>query len=229
MKKILIFIGVFIALLVGSCSNDYTSDNDNEEVSSSANHAPTTTTTTIKAEFLKSVNNKAVGNFTDVHFEVENYVNNTLLSGRIECAETEQRINCETKTDLKSLKPGIYRFLVKTKNGILGTDLFEIMPGIIPVVVTIDNESTGFYLISLITKATGIREDELYRRIRVLLGADPSKDYDLEPTLYDLFMYYQGSENARQALNKMIAAIQASQPLQNIHGNGVASTLKPLY
>lgn len=57
------------------------------------------------------------------------------------------------------------------------------------------------------------------------MAADRSKGYDFEPTLYDLFMYYQGGENALQALNKMIA----SQQLQNIHGNGVASTLKQLY
>lgn len=229
MKKIfLILAGVSLAILIGSCSNSQ-NDNHDDEAVDSANYASTTTTTTIKAEFLKSANNKAVGNFTDVHFEVENYVNNILLSGGIECNEIEQRIGCETKTDLKSLKPGIYRLLIKTRNGMLGTDLFEIMPGIIPVVVTIDNESTGFYLISLIAKATGIREDELYRRVRVLLDADPSKEYDLEPTLYDLFMYYQGNENTQQALNKMIAAIQDNKPLQNIHGNGIASTLKPLY
>lgn len=226
MKKTLMLAAFGITLLIAACSNHQDEQQDN---TSSVNYGTATTTTTIKAEFLKSANNKTAGNFTDIHFVVENYVDNILLQGPIECDANEQQIICEAKTDLRSLKPGIYRLLLKSKSGILGTDLFEIMPGVIPVVVTIDNESTGFYLISLITKATAIREDELYKRVRIILGGNPNQEYDLEPTLYDLFMYYKGYENTQQALKKMIAAIQADKPLANVHADGVAGALKPLY
>lgn len=230
MKKFILttLMCVFLNLMLGSCSNRESNDG-NVNQDDAIQPLVTTTMTTIKAEFLKSVNNKAVGNFTKVHFEVENYVEHTLLSGSIECNASDKLISCEAKTDLRDLKPGIYRLLLKTQHGLLGSDLFEIIPSIIPVVVTIDNESTGFYLISLITKATGIREDEIYKRVRYILGGNPNQEYDLEPTLYDLFMYYKGNENASNAVNQLSKAIQANQPLRGLHTDVVSQTLKPLY
>ena len=103
------------------------------------------------------------------------------------------------------------------------------MPGIVPIVVTIDNESTGFYLISLITKMSGMREDEIYIRVRNILGGKSGEEYDLEPTLYDLLIYYKGDENFNDALNKLVAAIKADKLLVGAHADGVNQALKPLF
>lgn len=230
MRKLILTLFIVVGFLTSlfSCSNNESTEDT--EVSSDVPKILEVKATTIQAQFIKSANNKAIGDFTKVYFEVENYSEHTLLTGPINCTATDKLINCETKTDLTSLQPGIYRLLLNTKNdGLLGSDLFEIMPGVIPVVVTIDNESTGFYLISLITKKSGIREDEIYARVRNILGGKPNEQYDLEPTLYDLFMYYKGDDNFDYAMNKLVTAIKLNEPLKGIHADGVNQALKPLF
>lgn len=232
MKRIILKVFLLLLILITACSKDNDSDIKHSNLAvQEAQQVPVTTVTTLKAIFMKSTNNRTVGDFTDVHFEVENYVGNTLISAPIECYATNDSINCETKVNLMGLKPGIYRLLIKNKSkkGVLGSDLFEIMPGIVPVVITIDNESTGFYIISLITKTTGIREDEIYNRVRSIVGVDSNQDYDLEPTLYDLFMHYNGDEDASLAINKLAEAIRSNQPLKDLDSDGVSETLKPLF
>ena len=188
------------------------------------------TNTTIKALFTRG-KNRTVGNFTKVHFDIETSITNIITSKAMNCTQdtNDRFITCEASTDLSTLKPGIYRLLVKSGSGLLGCDLFEIIPGMIPVIITIDNESTGFYLISLITQQTGMREDEIYRRVRHILGAKDSVDYDLEPTLYDLFIYFGGDSNAETGATKLINAIKANKTLNINHQHGVTETVKPLF
>jgi hypothetical protein len=186
-------------------------------------------TTTIKATFLKDSNNRTAGDFTNVKFYIENYSQNTLLSDSIECQDTGSEISCKAVTDLNQLKPAIYRLVIKSGEGLLGSDVFEIIPNLIPVVITIDNESTGYYLIQLITHQTGFRESEIYQRVSHILSISQSQEYDLEITLYDLFMYYGGSRNLAKALDNLSDKLRKDVPVSIEGQDGISGSMKPIY
>ena len=183
--------------------------------------------TTIKAVFTRGIN-KTNGNFNLVHYEVETNRNQVILNDALECYDKNTTIECSANTDLSQLKPGIYRLMVRYKNGLLGCDLFEISPGVIPVLITIDNESTGMYLSSMIMQKTSLTQKEIYQRVAVILGGKPDQVYDLEPTLYDLFMYYNGDTDSNAALTKLVNAIKNQQSLHLKRDTGISNTLKPL-
>jgi len=186
-------------------------------------------TTTIKATFLKDSNNHTAGDFTNVKFYIENYSQNTLLSDSIECQDTGSEISCKAVTDLNQLKPAIYRLVIKSGEGLLGSDVFEIIPNLIPIVITIDNESTGYYLIQLITHQTGFRESEIYQRVSHILSISQSQEYDLEITLYDLFMYYGGSRNLAKALDNLSDKLRKDVPVSIEGQDGISGSMKPIY
>jgi hypothetical protein len=186
-------------------------------------------TTTIKATFLKDSNNRTAGDFTNVKFYIENYSQNTLLSDSIECQDTGSEISCKAVTDLNQLKPAIYRLVIKSGEGLLGSDVFEIIPNLIPIVITIDNESTGYYLIQLITHQTGFRESEIYQRVSHILSISQSQEYDLEITLYDLFMYYGGSRNLAKALDNLNDKLRKDVPVSIEGQDGISGSMKPIY
>jgi hypothetical protein len=179
-------------------------------------------TTTIKATFLKDSNNRTAGDFTNVKFYIENYSQNTLLSDSIECQDTGSEISCKAVTDLNQLKPAIYRLVIKSGEGLLGSDVFEIIPNLIPVVITIDNESTGYYLIQLITHQTGFRESEIYQRVSHILSISQSQEYDL-------FMYYGGSRNLAKALDNLSDKLRKDVPVSIEGQDGISGSMKPIY
>lgn len=185
--------------------------------------------TTIRATFVKNSNNRTSGDFTNVKFSVENYSQNTILTDKIDCTYTDNEISCEAVTDLNDLKPAIYRLVIKSGDGLLGSDVFEIMPNLIPVVITIDNESTGYYILQLINQMTGFDEKEVTKRVRDVLSISPTQEYDLEITLYDLFMHFGGSQDMKKTINLLSEKLQKDQP-ETIEGqDGISGSLKPIY
>jgi hypothetical protein len=186
-------------------------------------------TTTIKAKFLKDSNNRTSGDFTNVKFYIENYSQNTLLSDSIDCRDTGSEISCEAVTDLNQLKPAIYRLVIKSGEGLLGSDVFEIIPNLIPVVITLDNESTGYYIIQLVTHQTGFLEEAIYKRVSHILSISPEQNYDLEITLYDLFMYYGGSRNEGKAVDILSDKLRKDVPVTIDGQDGISGSMKPIY
>lgn len=185
--------------------------------------------TTIRAAFVKDSNNRTSGDFTHAKFYVENYSQNILLTDDIDCRDTGKEISCEAVTDLNNLKPAIYRLVIKSGEGLLGSDVFEIIPNLIPIVITIDNESTGYYLIQLINHQTGFRENEIYQRVSHVLSISQGREYDLEITLYDLFMYYGGSRNLGKALDTISDKLRKDAPVTIEGQDGISGSMKPIY
>lgn len=212
-----------------SCSKSSSSDIEENIKSGTIQNKISNQKTTLIALFDY---NKAQikGDYLVVTYSVETYSNNTVLKGSMDCSEKSiNKISCNAVAELNHLNPGIYRLLVRGGDGLLGSDLFEIQPGLIPVVITIDNESTGFYLISQITQQTGLREDEIYVRVKHILNSDDNGDYDLELTLCDLFVYYGGHTNYKNAINLMSLAIKNNKPLPKRNKSyGISQTLQPL-
>lgn len=197
---------------------------DNQNQNFSAKHK-----TTIKATFLKDANNRTSGDFTNAKFYIENYSQNTLLSDSIDCRDTGKEISCEAVTDLNQLKPAIYRLVIKSGDGLLGSDVFEIIPNLIPVVITLDNESTGYYIIQLVTHQTGFLEEEIYKRVSHILSISPEQNYDLEITLYDLFVYYGGSRNEGKAIDILSDKLRKDVPVTIEGQDGISGSMKPIY
>ena len=223
LKKLFI---ISIGFLLFACSEPETASSK----TSSVQNKTTQQTTSLVAlfDFNKS---QIKGDYLAASYYIETSANNVVLAGKMDCAEkSTNKMTCNAIADLNKLKPGIYRLLVRGGDGLLGSDLFEIQPGIVPVVITIDNESTGFYLISQITQQTGLREDEIYVRVKHILNSDDQGDYDLELTLCDLFVYYGAQIDYKQALKIMARTIKDNQPLpKRNQSHGVSETLKPLF
>lgn len=224
MKKFVIYL--IICPLISCNQNDTTTKTTAATIATKAQSEYRGTT--IKATFSRGTN-KVTGNFTQVYYDVETNSNTIILQDELACYDNNTHIECNATTDLSSLKPGIYRLMVKHKDGLLGCDLFEISPGVIPVLITIDNESTGMYIASVIMQKTGLTQKEIYNRVAIILGGKPEQSYDLEPTLYDLFMYYHGDKNTTKALSNLSKVIQEQQPLHINRDTGISNTMKPLF
>lgn len=189
-----------------------------------------TINSSIQAVFMRG-KIEYVGDFTkNVKFKVETNVNKAILTGDMKCSQNgDNSIKCVTDEPISSLLPGIYRLVITNEGGVLGSDLFEVTIKHDSILVTIDSESTGLYVLALLINKSGFTEAEIYERIRTVLGADKNQDYDLEPTLSRLFNYYNGEQNSSVAINKMIKLITENKPFAEVRSNGVTETLKPLF
>lgn len=170
--------------------------------------------TSVSVSLLKSVNKTHVKHLSGISYEIEPYLDKVVLKGNMTCIDSSETIDCNTSVDMTTLEPGIYRFLIKSDNALLGSDIFEKDANYQPIEITIDNESTGNYLISIITQQTGFREDEIYQRVAHILSHNLSQEYNLEPTVYDLFMSYHGDKDTAGAIHKLVQIITDNKPIE---------------
>jgi|GEM_PF-5763593 len=223
-NKIAWIILIFL-IFISACS-DVTNQDSKEERSQqvlSSSRAIEKNTLTFKISLLKRVNSQ-LGDYTIAKYEIDNPNGSIDYTGRLSCVDTTLSIICTATLDLGKtiLSQGIYRFRIRSGNGLLGSDYFEITPNIKrQITISIDNESTGNYILSQLIKLTGLSEEEIYNRLSIKLTNDgsikeykPHMDYDLEVTLYNIFNSLEGYRNADYAIKKLIAALQNHQPLE---------------
>lgn len=163
--------------------------------------------TRVNVSLFKKVNLVNAKHFSNITYEIEPYLDKVDLTGKMQCIDSVDSVNCSALINMDSLPAGIYRLVIKSDGGLLGSDVFEKNTQYQPLEITIDNESTGNYLISIITQQTGFREDEIYRRVAHILSYNSNKEYNLEPTVYDLFMSYNGSRDTVGAINELVRVI----------------------
>lgn len=185
--------------------------------------------TAIKAVFFRRNENRTPGNFNNAKFFIENYSKSVLLAGDMDCRDTGEEVICEGEAELSKLSPAVYRLVLKSGNGLLGSDLFEILPNKLPLVVNVDNSSTGYYLIQLIFHQTGYSEDEIYNRVSNMLSVPTEQQYNLEIALFDLFIYYEGSQNMEKAINELSDKIRKNEVLIIKGQDGISGSLAPIY
>jgi hypothetical protein len=145
MKKLLILLTIVLV----SCSKEnitpLSATSTQESVAmprGQSNHL-----TSVNVSLLKSVNKTHVKHLSSISYEIEPYLDKVVLKGDMVCTDSSETIDCNTSVDMTTLEPGIYRFLIKSDNALLGSDIFEKDANYQPIEITIDNESTGNYLI----------------------------------------------------------------------------------
>lgn len=213
MKKLLILLAVTLV----SCSKEMnveplsaTSSKESVAILGEQNNR----LTLVSVSLLKSVNKALVKHLNSISYEIEPYLDKVVLTGNMACIDSLETINCNASVNMAGLDPGIYRLVIKSDNGLLGSDIFERDAHYQPIEITIDNESTGSYLISMITQQTGFREDEIYQRVAHILSYTSSQEYNLEPTVYDLFMSYHGDKDTAGAIHKLVQIITDNKPIE---------------
>ncbi len=226
MKKLLILF----ALALLSCSKENItplSATSIQESIATMSGGQSNHLTSVNVSLLKSVNEARIKHLSSISYEIEPYLDKVVINGEMTCIDLPETIDCNTSVDMVGLEPGIYRFLIKSDNGLLGSDIFEKDANSQALEITIDNESTGNYLISIITQQTGFREDEIYQRVAHILAYNSAKEYNLEPTVYDLFMSYHGDKDTAGAIHKLVQIITDNKPIETKIHSKTSSVLEP--
>ena len=222
-------IGLLIGMgLLAGCSNS-NDDNSNTSAVAVNSEQQNYASTDIQVIFPRDEKNRTVGDFADnISYDIQTNTTDKVHRDSMSCKADDEAIRCVADVDLSKLKSDIYQIAIYNGKGLLGSELFEYIPGVTPVVV-ISNDSTGYYVLNELMKKTKLRRDDIYNRVRFILGGSKNTSYSLQPTLYDLFVYYQGNVDEDKALAKLAEVIEANQPLQMNKARQVTEIAKPLF
>ena len=208
----LLFLGLGFSLI--ACSKDETAKTDTSVQATKADEvasAPTTMTVHIQPLAGKQVK----GNYADTTFIVEDVDKKKYLSGKVEClGQKDYSLSCNTTQSFTSLKHGFYRIILKSsaQKGLI-CDIFEYNKGS-PINLTMNEDTAGDCILVQMTRDTGLSEAEIRQRVKHAMNQDEASDeYDLEATLFDLYMYYGYNHPHLETWGQVVNLIQSNGQL----------------
>lgn len=233
MKKFMLIS--LVVVLLSACQDNHT-QNDNQ-TNDQLNHKATTTTlhvvTTINAgENLKTQD------FDGTYFIVEKANDLPMIKDEATCKvkHNKPEVECFATTNLFRLTPDLYRVIVKDEiGGLLGAGIVEVFPKMVPVNVTIEDEDTGDYLLTLLRKETNKSDTDIFAIWSAHGKVQSIKD--LEITAYNIFVENNGHKNFRYAFDQLLATLyetsnvdtsdisssSTDKPVQNVEQNSDTS------
>lgn len=224
---------IFPCFLILSCSQDQETDtansadeNRNVQLSQTDTQLPQRLIP-IKISFPKDADSRAAGDFDHAKFSIENYDGTIVSSGNLECLGGDNAVNCQGTTAYRYLKPAVYRINIMSESGLLGSDIFDLSPSAISIKMTIDNGSTGAFILSMLMNKTRFSREEIQTRLVHILSVADGQSIDLDMVIYDLVMYYGGSVDINKAIDVVVDKLRQDQPV-NIEGqDGINGSKSP--
>lgn len=174
------------------------------------------------------------GDYQNVQFIIENAAKKKFYEGTLDCSaqnidsDPTQEVVCSSMQKPEQLHSGTYRILLKSVSGHgLTCDVFEYKAGT-PLHLVLNEETSGECLLWQMVAETGYSEQEIKKRVAHILNAEGTENYDLEATLFDLYMYFGGKNQHKNAWYKLLELVKSNQPLPKNNDSTINSSLKML-
>ena len=201
MKKLM--LANLLLLLLSACQDSQT-QNDNQ---ANAKQKATTTTLHVIAT-LHAGEKLKTQDFDDTYFAIEKSHEQTVIKDEATCKvkKNNTEVECFATTNLSKLAPDLYRVIVKDElGGLLGAGIVEIFPNMVPVNVTVEDDDTGDYLLTLLRKDTHKSDSDIFA---IWSAQGKIKNIrDLEITAYNIFIDNNGHKNFKYAFDQLLATL----------------------
>ncbi len=219
MKKFM--LTSLLVVLLSACQGSQSRDDNQED--RQTNHKPTTTTLHIIAT-LHAGEKLKTQDFDDTYFIIEKSHEQPVIKDEATCKvkHNNTEVECFATTNLSKLTPDLYRVIIKDElGGLLGAGVVEIFPNMVPVNVTVEDDDTGDYLLTLLRKDTHKSDSDIFA---IWSAQGRIKNIrDLEITAYNIFIDNNGHKNFKYAFNQLLGTLDDGGSSGTLDNSGASS------